>query len=425
MSLEPARSPQAAPLGGSGPRSIVMVTFDRQIDRRILLEADSLQQAGWSVRILAAPADPGSPPDDPRVERIGGSAGESAIPRKEGLVLALYRLARRLLPMNGGLMLAIKRFAWRYVVRQDDFFMRLFQASVLARPAAVYVAHDLPMLPLGVLAKRQHGARLVYDSHELYPEQEFSARERRIWSQVEAAHIGEADAVITVNPSIAREMEARYRLAHVNVVYNAERLTAPPLRERRFHRAFGLPDGDRVLLFQGGLSAGRHIEVLVAAMQHVRTPGVRLVVLGDGQLSAALERIVAARGLRQRVHLHRAVPQADLVAWTASADAGVIPYQATCLNNHYCTPNKLFEFIAAGLPILGSDLPEIRAIVEGHGIGRVADLSDEHRMAAAIDAFFSDEARLAAWRSAAQAARQQVNWEVEGRKVVEIFEALR
>jgi len=103
----------------------------------------------------------------------------------------------------------------------------------------------------------------------------------------------------------------------------------------------------------------------------------------------------------------------------------VIPYQPTCLNNLYCTPNKLFEFIAAGLPILASDLPEIRTIVSGHGIGQLADLSSTDTIARAIDEFFADPARLEAWRGAVLRVRQFLNWDVEGAKVVQLYESLR
>ncbi|WP_167784719.1 glycosyltransferase [Ramlibacter rhizophilus] len=401
-----------------------MLTQDRQIDRRILLEADSLEAMGWTVRIIAMPLDqPGAGTEDPRVIRIGQGPGGPALPRKEGVVLAIYRAARARLPMNSGPMRLLKRLAWRYVVRQDSFFLRLFEPTVLAHPADVYVAHDLPMLPVGVRAKQRHAARLVYDSHELYAEQEFSAREQHAWKRVEASNIGEADAVITVNPSIARELEQRYRLSRVHVLYNAEKAREAAVGDKRFHQVFGLPAQARVLLFQGGLSAGRHIEALVRAMRRVRSSHVHLVVLGDGGIKPQLERIVAT-GLSARVHLHDAVPQSELLAWSAAADAGIIPYQATCLNNYYCTPNKLFEFIAAGIPVLASDLPEIRAIVEGHGIGRVADMADEERIAVAIDAFFSDPGALRQWQLAATRAREVVNWDVEGRKLVEIFKAL-
>jgi glycosyltransferase involved in cell wall biosynthesis len=265
----------------------------------------------------------------------------------------------------------------------------------------------------------------VYDSHELYSEQDFSDRERRRWTEIEAKYIGACDVVITVNQSIATELEQRYGLSGVRVIYNAERAQGTPPASRRLHEAFALSAEKRIVLLQGGLSAGRNLEVLVDAMRYVQHPDVVLVVLGEGLLLHRLQQIARQEGLKGRVFFHAAVPQGALLGLTAAAEAGVIPYQSTCLNNHYCTPNKLFEFIAAGLPILATDLPEIRRIVEGHGIGLVGDTSSPRKLAALMDDFFSDTQRLAAWKARAAVARQSICWEQEEKKLAEIYEGLR
>jgi glycosyltransferase involved in cell wall biosynthesis len=395
---------------------VLMLTKDAQIDRRILLEADSLEAAGWQVTILAMPHT--VPDADARVVRLQPSA------QRERLVLRLYRTARRLLD-DGHVMRTLRGFAWRHFVDQEQLFIKLFAPSLPQHPAQVVVAHDLPMLPVALHAAALHGAKVVYDSHELFAEQEFSATERCMWRALEARTIGRCNAVMAVNPSVARELMQRYGVPHVEVVYNAERCDDLPQRSHRLHDAFGLPSLARVLLFQGGLSTGRQLEALVGAMAMVQVPDLHLVILGDGPLQPTLQKLAAAPGAQGRVHLHPAVPQSQLLAWTAAADAGVIPYQPTCLNNLYCTPNKLFEFIAAGLPILASDLPEIRAIVSGHGIGQLADLSSTDTIARAIDDFFADLARLQSWRGAVLRARDLLNWDVEGVKVVQLYESLR
>lgn len=401
-------------------RSVVMLTADRQIDRRILLQADSLEAAGWAVRILAMPLD-GPAEDDPRVVRVGAT-GNTA--RRESLIVAAYRWARARLPMNGPAMRWLKRIAWRYLVDPETFYARLFLGTASGYPAGIYVAHDLPMLPLARQLAQARGARLVYDSHELYSEQEFSSHEKRRWAEIEARHIGACDLVTTVNPSIARELAARYGIDGVQVLLNAERCREAPVPTRRFHLAFGLSENKRVLLMQGGLSAGRNLEALVDAMLHVRDPSIVLVFLGDGLLVDVLRARVRSAGLEERVRFHPAVPQLELLAWTAAADAGVIPYQATCLNNYYCTPNKLFEFIAAGLPILASDLPEIRSMVEGHRIGMVGDTGSPTALASLIDDFFGDRQRFGAWRENLVEARRQVCWEVEEKHLIGLYERL-
>lgn len=400
---------------------VVMLTPDRQIDRRILLEADTLEAAGWRVTIIGMPLDTDAV-DDPRVVRVGTTAGAVS---RENRVADAYRLIRRHLPMNGRLMRLMKRLAWRYVVDQESFYMRLFLDTASAYPADVYVAHDLPMLPVASHLAGRSGARVVYDSHELYCEQEFSATERQRWSQIESRYIHDCQAVITVNPSIAAEIEKRYGLSDVHVIYNAERTSTAPPRSRYFHDVFALEPGTKVLLLQGGLSAGRNLEHLVEAMAQVGNQDVVLVLLGDGALRDTLSARARSAGSGARVRFHPAVAQHELLALTAAADAGVIPYQATCLNNYYCTPNKLFEFIAAGTPVLSSDLPEITRIVRGHDIGLVGRMDSPAHIAALIDEFFAPTGRQVEWTRNVASARTRICWEEEEKKLVSIYEALK
>jgi len=408
--------------GKEANRSILMLCNDRQIDRRILLQADSLEEAGWQVRILAMPLD-NPAEDDPRVSRIGQADSQMAL--RENRVLSTYRFVRRYLTMNGGPMRLLKALAWRFLVDQERFYLRLFLQQARQMRADVVVAHDLPMLAVGRVLAAEFSASLVYDSHELYCEQEFSRAQGRNWALIEQRHIGACDLVITVNPSIAKELERRYDLVDVQVIHNAERVQPLGPRSWYLHDHFEIPHSHSILLFQGGLSAGRHLPELVDAMAQVKLQTVHLVILGDGQLSRALKVQVARLGLEQRVHLHSAVPQRDLLAITATADAGVIPYQATCLNNFYCTPNKLFEFIAAGLPILASDLPELRRFVADNGIGQVTDLSSAESMAAGIDGFFQDGQKLQGWRDVLLDTRERFSWQVEGALLQDLYERFK
>jgi len=398
-----------------------MLTPDRQIDRRILLSADSLEAAGWDVIIIAMPLD-NQIDDDIRVVRIGIDSGHAI---RENRVLDAYRWVRRHLPMNGRLMRWMKRLTWRYLVDQESFYSKLFYSTASKYAPRVFVANDLPMLPVARKLALGCGAKLVYDSHELYSEQEFSEREKRRWSEIEAKYINTCDLVITVNYSIAAELERRYGVRGVKVIYNAERTRTSPKPSRRLHETFDLSADSKIVLLQGGLSGGRNLETLVAAMRYVKNPSVVLVVLGEGLLLHSLQKLVNRLELKARVYFHAAVPQNELLTLTVAADVGVIPYQATCLNNLYCTPNKLFEFVAAGLPILATDLPEIRRLVEGQHIGLVGDTSSPQKLAVLMDNFFADENRFAAWKARAVIARKLICWEQEEKKLVEAYEALR
>ncbi|MCF7767865.1 glycosyltransferase [Achromobacter pulmonis] len=406
--------------------SVVMLTADRQIDRRILQQAQSLRSHGWQVTLIAMPLDDSNRAQEgSEVVRVGASQ-DSPAPRRENFILSVYRVLRGLVPMNGRTMRLAKRLAWRYFVDQEQFYQRLYGEAALRFTPTVFVAHDLPMLAVARQAAQACGARLVYDSHELYAEQEFSPFERNKWRDIESKHIRACDAVITVNPSIARELEQRYRLtAPVNVIYNAAPLETQTESSRIFHEMLHLPPTARVLLMQGGLSAGRNIETLVQAMSRVRNQDVHLVLLGDGQLKQQMTQLASQLKISRRVHFLSAVPQEALPSYTAGADAGSIPYLATCLNNRYCTPNKLFEYVAAQLPILASDLPEIARIVRQFDLGLTVDFNGAESVAKGIEMFFSDPDRLDQWRHNAAVARSQLCWEEEEEKLISIFEAFR
>lgn len=400
---------------------VLMLTADRQIDRRILNSATSLRTAGWEVVIVGAPVDLASA-TEPGVVRIGSVFAEAT---RESLVAWCYRWLRTRMGRNSRLIRWLKQRAWYYLVDHETFHAKLYWPTIKDIQATVIVANDLPMLPVAARLADTCGARLVYDSHELYSEQEFPAVERKRWQTVERKYIGRCDAVITVNESIANELERRYSLSGVHIILNAERCSEPPNPSRYWHETYRLPADALILLFQGGLSANRNLEQMVQAMHGLQNPAVHLVLLGDGEMQPMLAKLVQRHQLIGRVHLHPAVPQDRLLALTAAADAGIIPYQAICLNNLYCTPNKMFEFIAAGLPILASDLPEIRRIVVGYDIGTVADVGNADQIRAKIQDFFAVPARLVHWRRNLQTTRSLVSWEVEAKKLLRIYEPLR
>lgn len=407
----------------AGPR-ILMLCNDRKIDRRVLLQADSLEEAGWTVTVLSMPLDEGKVDTDSRVQRIGGSVDHASMWRVNGLLLC-YRTMRRWLPTNNSFVLWLKSLAWQFLVNYERFYLNLFLKDGRKYHADVVVAHDLPMLAVGHALATEFGARLVYDSHELFCEQDFSKGQRLSWAKVEARHIHACDRVITVNPSIARELEKRYKLNKVHVIHNAEKMKLTKERSWYLHDHFDIPRQHQVLLYQGGLSARRNLDQMVAAMALLERDDVHLVILGDGELSDYLNEQIESLQLSNRVHMHPAVEQERLLSVTVSASAGIIPYQATCLNNFYCTPNKLFEFIATCLPVLASDLPEIRRLVVGNSIGQVFDLTTPSNIAKAIFDFFSDDDRLEGWKNNLCAVRHQLCWQSEGELLKEIYEPLK
>jgi glycosyltransferase involved in cell wall biosynthesis len=194
----------------------------------------------------------------------------------------------------------------------------------------------------------------------------------------------------------------------MNCSYRTTPAEPPP---RRFHETLGLDPATRVVLYHGGLSPHRGIEQLMDAIPDV--PGAVLILLGYGSLRAELETLAADPAHAGRVHLLPAVPPTDLIEWVASADVVAMPIQPSTLNHRYTTPNKLFEAIAAGVPVVASDLPGMAPTVREADAGLLVDPTDPAQIAAACRALLAESADEAAARRARilAAAHDTFNWE--------------
>jgi len=305
-----------------------------------------------------------------------------------------------------------------------DYYVR--GLAVLEREQAdIYHAHDLNTLPLAFMAQRRFGGKIIYDSHELYTETSSISRlERRISRIMEKYLIRRAHAVITVNESIANELAQRYKVDKPLVVMNCppRRLSDGKEQSNCIQQALGLNEDTPIILYQGGFSPNRGLENLVLSTRFF-AKGV-LVLMGWGKLESRLRGLAEDLYLTDRVYFLDPVPQEVLLEYSASAHVGVIPYQYVGLNNYYTTPNKLFEYIASGLPVVGSNFPELKRIIEGYELGKTFNPDDPKEIANAINYVLSDETRYKEMKKNALKAAKIFNWENESKKLLEIYKSM-
>lgn len=391
-----------------------MITQDVEVTRRILQEARALREAGYDVRILTRSGDERDRRGE--VERI--PTEWIAVRGRDPRFGWLYRLAG----VERGAQAAA---LWSVLSGRHTFTLRAVGRAIAAK-ADVYHAHDLNNLEVAYKAAGKVGARLVYDAHEMFPEManRWVRLKRRSWRRLEARLMPQADLNITVNDLIAEEMSKRYGVKPPLVVLNCPDPPPgfdPTARYNLIRERLGLPPERPVVLYQGWMSEGRGLENLVRAAPMLANDAV-VVFMGYGEYESYLKKL-AEETSGGRVRFLPAVPQRELLAYCASADVGVIPYQAIDLNNYYTSPNKLFDFIQAALPIVASDLPFLRRVIVDDKLGVVARLDAPEEYVQAINSVLFREDG-AEFKENLRRVAPRYTWEEQGRKLVQAYERM-
>ena len=411
-------------------------------DRRVIREASTVATAGFEVTVHAILQRPTSLPE--REEHPGGfTIVRHRIgllppllpihPRLIALLLhplwcafaLMANLARRVrLPLSGAAMLLVTWGSWAVL------------ASRSARSAEILHAHDLSgALPALVALRSRPNATLFYDSHEVFLESGRWAKapaplRRLLATWFEQPTLRRAAALIAVNPQVIEELAKRYEIPAQRVVtYNCPSAWSPESRDTELRSAIGVDAATQVILYHGGFSAHRGLEELLVAIRDPRLAAAHLVFLGYGPLEGALRRAAAEPSLAGRVHVLNAVAPEVLDRWISGADVGMCTILPSTLNHQISTPNKLFESIAAGVPVVGSDFAPIREIVLENPdgpLGAVCDPANPQAVATAISAILSLDAseRAALRRRCLSAAATRWNWEVQAEKLVALYKGI-
>jgi glycosyltransferase involved in cell wall biosynthesis len=386
------------------------------IDRRVLQQAKSLQGAGYAVELIAG--------FDHLVESHFVFEGIQ-VHR-----FAYQNIGKKLLGIKGriseeSLILKIIKTAYRKVMpylpwsSYDAFILKTAEQFQFD---AVHV-HDLMILKHAARLSRDRKCPLIYDTHEIFHEQSaLDVRIRRRLKKEERRYISAVDLFITVNSAIADYFESMYSRRPLVLLNCAEKKNEGFYEGSRaaLRAEARIASDAQVVLFHGWISAERNLETLVRSVANL-PENVYLVVIGYGPYQAELTEVVASLSWRNRIVLLGRM-STERVLWLAGgADVGVMPYLPVDLNQKLCTPNKLYELMAAGVPMVAHDLPVLQTIAEQYGIIAIGDLSTPSGMAVTIASLLSDPQRLKTMKANCRKASSIFNWEVEEQKLLKEY----
>lgn len=299
------------------------------------------------------------------------------------------------------------------------YFRLIFVIVKKYRKYDVWHCNDLEPLIMAWIAKKLNPKlKVVYDAHEYQRERNGrSGVLKKMTAIIEPIVIKSADEVITVSQGIVDEYKRLYKLEQVHLIYNAPHKKQFSEKYDLFREKFNIPSDHTILLYQGIFTIGRGIDLLIESFRELKGEKLALVFLGGGMFE---EKVAKAAEEHENIHFHPSVPYTEIIKYSSSADFGLNSVENVCLSYFYCMPNKLFEYMQAGIPIITTPLHDCRNLVESRKLGLVIpsfeidDFKKTFRLAGETDPNSFTEAL--------QQAAKDFNWELEAVKFQEIYQ---
>ena len=254
------------------------------------------------------------------------------------------------------------------------------------------------------------------DAHELFPEVPEIVHKplvKWVWRTIESMLMPRCDALLTVCDSIAEYYRLKYGIS-MTVVRNVATIEKPESKIEKSKLSI-LNSQFPILLYQGSVNVGRGVDWAIDAMELL--PECHLVIAGGGDLLEQMKHYASLKPWHNRITFTGRLMPAELEPLTAQADVGLVMLEDLCLSYHYALPNRIGDFIAAGVPMVVSNLPEMAAVVRRYRVGEViADGAPAEKLAEAVKRVLAKQ-----WTEEAfAAARKDMDWNKEKEKLLNI-----
>ena len=303
-------------------------------------------------------------------------------------------------------------------------FRETFLEKVLEYKPDIVHAHDLLTLPLGAQIKELIGSKLIYDAHELevYRNPPMPWHQKNFTKYLEKKYAKKADCIITVNDSIARILEKNLsRKQPVYTIRNTPILDS--YKGKSLREKLNFSDKEKILIYVGKVSSNRGLEWVIEVLQQM--PEIHFICVGhqDKQIADNLQIMSKKYNVENRVHLLPPVPHTEVVEFVKDANIGICAINPVTKSYYYSLPNKVFEMSMAGLPVIATDLPEIKNFLDQIDNGYYFTPDKKEKIVSLVQEILKKiENNPEQFNNIATKARTH-RWENESKKLVEVLNA--
>lgn len=355
-------------------RVIVSVTNDLVTDQRVSKTCSTLSEMGYDILLI-------------------GRKLKTSLPLHRDYTTKRFRLL-----FNKGFL-----FYAEYNIRL--FFFLMFSKK------DILFSNDIDtLLPNYIISKIQR-KKIVFDSHELFseiPELSNRPRVKKIWLSLEKRIIPKLKHVITVSDAIKHHYHAHYGIT-ATVIRNL------PISKETQAVPFNPPITDKkIILYQGSVNIGRGLDLMIDTMPLLDE--YLLYIIGDGDILQNLKEYVSTHSLEKKViFLGKKTPK-ELSSLTPNASIGISLEEDLGLNYRYALPNKIFDYIQANVPVIVSELPEMKAVIEKYKVGEILTKRTIEELALSIRSISQKT-----YTSQLDFAKTALNWENEKEQLIQVF----
>ncbi|MGB1041111.1 MAG: glycosyltransferase [Flavobacteriales bacterium] len=291
-------------------------------------------------------------------------------------------------------------------------------------------SHDLNTLPLGFALAKKYKAKLIYDSHELYAHRNrpyitpkwFQSLQKHI----ERKNIKRCDAVITVSQSIVEHLELTYKIPKPHLIMNA------PFKQKKeaisddndLKLLLKVPLDKKLLIYSGGITFNRGLDKVIESLNLI--PDAFLVFMGNGSVSYTnfLLSVATKNNVEDRFRFFGPVHSNKVTSYVQSAYLGIAPIENVCLSYYYCAPNKIFEYIQGGLPVVASKFPDMEMVITENKIGDTFDPNSPEDIAKSINNILNDNNLYNEYQNNVKSIVDKYKWENEEEKLIALYQEL-